>query len=284
MLVAASSFLFHFSLFTFTFMKTLLIAAWMLVASAFSAFSVVSVFAQAASQAASQADFNTIFAAKQLLTNATVTGSVGKITESAATFAKLSETVSAPQKPLAHYYAGLANYRLTTLERDETKREQATDEALKHLEQATELDKTFADAFALLSSVYGMKAKGMIGGMKFGPKSASVMETAQKLAPKNPRVLLLAATSLYFKPAMWGGDKKKAVETWQQAASIFDDTKKADTYLPDWGHEETYAWLGQAFASEGNTDAAKASYERALEIRPDYAWVKYVLLPKLAQK
>jgi hypothetical protein len=35
------------------------------------------------------------------------------------------------------------------------------------------------------------------------------------------------------------------------------------------------------FTDGEDLDNAKAAYERALQIAPNYAWVKFVLLPKL---
>lgn len=207
------------------------------------------------------------------------------LTEAQAYFEGLMNAQStAPQKALTHYYAGYAGYRLANTTTNDDQRDAYLDNAMQHLETCVELDKNFADGFALLSGIYGRKSTGMISAMKYGPKASTAGETALKLDPKNPRALILGATSLFFRPAMWGGDKKKAVEQWQRAAQILDDAPTKETAQPTWGHEEAYAWLGQAFADEGNADAARAAYDRALEINPDYGWVKNVLYPKLAKK
>lgn len=208
-----------------------------------------------------------------------------KLIEAQAYFEKLAAGLPADQKALALYYAGYACYRLTNAIQDATQKEALMDVGIKHLEACIGLDKGFADGYALLAGLYGRKAgMGMMNSMKYGAKSSETMQAAFKLAPNNPRAMIMSGSSLYFRPAMFGGDKKKAVELWQRAAQILDGTPKAETPQPNWGHEEAYAWLGQAFADEGNTDAAKASYERALEINPDYGWVKYALLPALAKK
>jgi tetratricopeptide (TPR) repeat protein len=219
---------------------------------------------------------------KQLLRTGTSKNDVPMLREAARYFVNAATT--SPHKALCYYYASYANFRLVNTAKSEAEQDAFVDEAVKYAEQSLALDDKFADAHALLASCYGRKAKGMLGGMKYGPKASKSMEQALALAPNNPRVLMLNATSLYFKPEMWGGDKQKALEHWQKAAEIFDASPKQQTLQPDWGHEEAYAWIGYAMLESGNTDGAKAAFDRALSLNPDYGWVKYDLYAKLATK
>jgi tetratricopeptide (TPR) repeat protein len=201
----------------------------------------------------------------------------------------LAQTASAQtsNKAAALYYVGYANYSLAVLPSEKASSEQHTDAGITALEEAIKLDPTFADAQAVLASLYGRKAgSGMMAGMQYGPKSTSTMERAIALAPQNPRVLMLEGISLYFKPAMWGGDKQKALANVQKACELSEKGACAstDAALPDWGHAEVFAWKGVMFAKGEDLDNAKAAYERALQLQPNYAWVKFVLLPKLAAK
>jgi tetratricopeptide (TPR) repeat protein len=227
-----------------------------------------------------------IIAGKQMLQAGENRNNAAKLIEARTYFEKLIASSSTPpQKTLALYYAGYACYRLVNTTQNDTEREAFVDAGIKHLETCVQLDKTFADGHALLAGCYGRKAgMGMMNAMKYGSKSGETMQAALQLAPNNPRAMIMSGTSLYYRPAMFGGDKKKAVELWQRAAQILDETPATETSQPSWGHEEAYAWLGQAFADEGNKDAAKAAYERALEINPEYGWVKNVLMPNLAKK
>ncbi len=187
----------------------------------------------------------------------------------------------------AHYFIGLAGYRLRTLpsELDKKQKEQYLDEAIDHLEKAIELKNDFAEAHALLSGSYGMKASGgMFAGMKYGPKSNKQIDKALELAPDNPRVLMLDGTGLLFTPSMFGGDTEKAVTQFQKAAKQFEKFTPEDPTMPHWGRVEVYAWLGQAYEEEGQYEEAMQAYEKALELDPEYGWVKYYLLPKLAEK
>jgi predicted TPR repeat methyltransferase len=50
---------------------------------------------------------------------------------------------------------------------------------------------------------------------------------------------------------------------------------------PHWGHTEALTWLGFARQKTGDLAAARAAWQQALAIEPNYAWVKFALLPSL---
>ena len=186
---------------------------------------------------------------------------------------------------LAHYYAGLANYRLASifLEADDVPVGDYLEAAADHLETATDLDDQCADAYALRSSVYGMKiSQNPLRAMTLGRTSSETMERALELEPKNPRVVLLSAQSDFHTPGMFGGDRDEALDGFKRAAELFEEESPDAPLQPQWGHEEAYAWVGIAHSEEGRYDEAEAAFERALEINPSYGWVRYELLPEVA--
>jgi GH35 family endo-1,4-beta-xylanase len=93
------------------------------------------------------------------------------------------------------------------------------------------------------------------------------------------------AISLYNKPGMFGGDKEKAVERLQEAIRQFEDERSTaasgDSLAPHWGHADAYVWLGIAHMKADRPDAARTAFQNALNVRPNYAWVTEVLMPKL---
>ena len=97
-------------------------------------------------------------------------------------------------------------------------------------------------------------------------------------APDNPRVLMIAASGLWFTPKMWGGGEDKGYAMIQRAIAMFAHDSVAPP-LPSWGAAEAYAWLGQMERKRGNIPAAKAAYQKALSLEPQYAWVSRALLP-----
>lgn len=188
---------------------------------------------------------------------------------------------------LAHYYAALANVRIMNQlpEEPEDRRDRIVDDAITHLKEATTLRPKMADAWALLTSCYGQKM-GLhpMKGRTLNPKSKKAMKKAQNLAPNNPRVWLISGRQDYFTPKMFGGDKEQGLKKFEKAARLAEQETVEDPLQPSWGHAEAYAWIGYAHMEAERYDEARTAFDKALEITPDYAFVKNVLLPKLEKK
>lgn len=183
-----------------------------------------------------------------------------------------------------HYYIALADYRIAGLLGEESK-DQASEHlkvAVEHLEKATEIDPEAAEAYALLSSAYGLQiGLSPMKTMILGPRVGKASRKAQQLAPDNPRVVLSAAISDFNTPKMFGGSKEKGLQGFQRAAELFAQEEPTDPIQPVWGHREAYAWTGIAYQDRGELESARAAFEKALEVDPDFGWVKYWLLPEL---
>ncbi len=185
-----------------------------------------------------------------------------------------------------HYYIALADYRIAgLLGSSRASKDQVLDHlkaAVGHLQEATEIDPQAAEAYALLSSVYGQQIG--LSPMKtilLGPKIGKAIQKAKQLAPDNPRVVLSAAISDFNTPKIFGGSKEKGLQGLQRAAELFAQEEPTDPIQPVWGHRETYAWLGIVYQDRGELEQARAAFEKALGIDPNFGWVKYGLLPEL---
>ena len=182
-----------------------------------------------------------------------------------------------------HYYIALADYRIAGLLEGESKDpSEHLNAAVEHLKKATELNPQAAEAYSLLSSVYGWQiGLSPMKSMLLGPRVGKAAQKAKQLAPDNPRVVLSAAISDFNTPKMFGGNKEKGLQGFQRAAELFAQEEPTDPIQPVWGHREAYAWIGIAYQDRGELESARAAFEKALEVDPDFGWVKYVLLPEL---
>ena len=182
-----------------------------------------------------------------------------------------------------HYYIALADYRIAGLLEGESKDpSEHLNAAVEHLKKATEIDPQAAEAYSLLSSVYGWQiGLSPMKTMLLGPRVGKAAQKAKQLAPDNPRVVLSAAISDFNTPKMFGGSKEKGLQGFQRAAELFAQEEPTDPIQPVWGHREAYAWLGIAYQNQGELESARAAFEKALEIDPDFGWVKDWLLPEL---
>ena len=215
---------------------------------------------------------------------ANAAGDLNRLTGAAAMIDRVL-TVT-PNDPLLHYYRAFALYRSATLytglkKNDEAKR--VLEEADRLLEQTTAKSPT-ADALALRSSVIGLMiglSGNPLSGMTLGPKSSGLLDRAKELEPKNPRVWLISGMSAMFTPKMFGGGTDKAEADLRKAIGLFD-TDRPVAPAPSWGRADAYVWLGQTLQKEEKTADAKAAYEKALEIQPNYQWVRRILLPSVS--
>jgi tetratricopeptide (TPR) repeat protein len=196
-------------------------------------------------------------------------------------------TSQADHQALVEYYLGYIDYQLAVAvyRMDKEKAPACLDSAVEHLERAIEKNDSLAEAHALLSSCYGMQISfSPLSGIWRGPKSGSEMGKAKTLSPKNPRVALLGAIGTYNTPALFGGGKEKGFEALKKAAELFDQWRTTDSLQPDWGREQVYAWIGLAHLDRNETILARKAFEKALEINPEYGWVKHVLMKKVTSE
>lgn len=189
---------------------------------------------------------------------------------------------------LIYYYIALADYRLTSFHFSQQQKDNAKpfiEDGIEKLKKSIELNDEFAEAHSLLSSLYGNKiALNPLLGMTLGIKSGNEMSTAKKLEPENPRTHLIAGQSAYFTPRLFGGGKDKAATAFSNAIECYENYQLQNPLYPDWGREEAYSWLGIVQLDQEEYAAAKANFEKSLQINPDYGWVKYKLLPEVNKK
>jgi tetratricopeptide (TPR) repeat protein len=154
-------------------------------------------------------------------------------------------------------------------------------EAQAQLRQLIAADPSNAEAHALLASVYGSQiGTSAWKGMTLGPKASAAIDAALKTAPDNPRVVLQAGISASYAPKAFGGGIEKAEKSFRRAEQLFA-AEPLNQPWPSWGKLDVLAWMGQVLAAKGDREGARRYYERALQIQPDYAWVRRVLLPAL---
>lgn len=186
-----------------------------------------------------------------------------------------------PDDALLLHYRGYAAYRLgqqATARKQEELADTRYQEALKWLDKAVEKN-PIAESHALRAATMGQLIGGSaIRGMRYGMAAGKADDEATALGRDNPRVLLLQAVGTWFKPSMYGGGEDKARAILQRALTAFERDTPAPA-MPSWGRAEALAWHGQWELKAGRAASARAAYEQALALEPEYGWVKYVLLP-----
>ena len=182
---------------------------------------------------------------------------------------------------LTEAQSGLLVY--TMANQDEATFETVADDMEENLEKLLSLNNKDARAHALLAGLYGTTVSfNNWKGMYLGPKGEKQVDQALQTDPKNPFAWAQRGNARLFTPAMFGGDVDEAVTCFEKAAQYHEQQSIDLTY--NWRYLNTLAWLGIAYQKTGNASAAVETFQKALNIAPNFRWVERALLPKaLAQ-
>ncbi|MEO1049131.1 MAG: tetratricopeptide repeat protein [Bacteroidota bacterium] len=174
---------------------------------------------------------------------------------------------------------GLLN--ATMKDKDEKTFDEFADNTIETFEELIDDDYKVAECKAVLSSIYGLKmAYSPWKGIYLGSKSNRLMEEAKKNGEDSPLVWKLYGGSKLFTPKTWGGNPEKAVAALEEAVRLFESKGQIEN---NWLYLDTMALLGIAYAKTKDQERARATFNKALEIEPDFGWVKYSLLPQVNQ-
>jgi tetratricopeptide (TPR) repeat protein len=164
------------------------------------------------------------------------------------------------------YQLGFAHYRLGLVlaERKDTAAADAFTGCVRELDGTVEANEQFADAYALQSACYAnLAALQAWKTMVYGPQSASKLDKARQLAPRNPRVALLDGLA--------DADKARAQTKIKRAVELFEGAGEPAAGEPSWGAAEAYLHLGRGLMQTGDTLGARNALEQALIIAPEFA-------------
>ncbi len=166
---------------------------------------------------------------------------------------------------------GLADLRLATFHLTRSANaaaERFVDEGKSYLDRAMKADPKSGLSVALYGSILGLDiALHPDQAMTLGMESFSAMARGASLEPENPRVHLLQGQSLLYVPEAFGGGAAAAIGSLEKAVGLFEKAKPSESGIPSWGLDETYAYLGIAYAKI-DPSKARGFFEKALSVNP----------------
>jgi hypothetical protein len=177
------------------------------------------------------------------------------------------------------YYAALLAYRLALLAKnDETRAWPFTERCVDRLNQALLLEPGSAEALALQSACLAVQSRlDPWRSPLAAPLSLARIDKALKLAPGNPRVLLLGAEGARDRPKFFGGDEQQAFALLQRAVDAFEEQHGRTQEVPDWGAADAFTGLAREYLTRGHTIAARNVLERALLVAPDFGQARRLM-------
>lgn len=189
-----------------------------------------------------------------------------------------------PNNKLALYLSAYNQYRLTNIamvKKDTKLFDTYFESAIEKIKKLEDTDKYRSESKALLATIYMMKiAISPSDAPALSGKIHSYLGQSLGADSQNPRAYLTKGSMLFNTPPAFGGSIDGALNNFNKAISIYESDKNAGTEI-DWGYLETLAWKGMALTKMKDTTNAILVYEKAIKIEPNFAWVKYRLLPSL---
>ncbi|HEY1892258.1 MAG TPA: hypothetical protein VGG63_17815 [Steroidobacteraceae bacterium] len=178
-----------------------------------------------------------------------------------------------------NYYSALVAYRLALLARtDEVRAWPFTQQCVDRLDRVLVIDTGSAEALALQSACLALQSNlDPWRSPLAAPMSRARLEKALKLAPHNPRVLLLGALATGERPVFYGGDTQQAFALMERAVSAFERQGPPVPGLPGWGAADAFTYMAQDYLTRGEPLAARNVLERALLVAPQFTQARRLM-------
>jgi hypothetical protein len=194
---------------------------------------------------------------------------------------------------LADYWSGFASWRIVV---NGASAKMTPDEAKAHLgsaaadfESSFHKKDDFADAYSSAAAVHGwLAAYKRADEAAMNEEIATykrLLNRALELEPSNPRTLWIQAVPYIVLPPERGGNRDRAIELYHR---MFENAgpPKPESPLPDWGKVEALMSLSSANLNKPSPDLDVAEEEAraALRLRPDWHYVRDILVPQIDAK
>jgi hypothetical protein len=189
-------------------------------------------------------------------------------TEDSRDLAKAADRVTAlpSAEPLRNYYLALTQLHEAQL----TVAAAAAGACISSADDALAARPTDAEVLALQSLCIGLRSRARSLDVPFaGSRSHAQMQRALQLAPRNPRVRLLAA-QLSYAAARSSQERVGLLGAFQSAVEAFEQERQGLERVPAWGGAEAWEGVAQIEFERGDAIAARAALEHALLLVPDY--------------
>ncbi|MGH8288751.1 MAG: hypothetical protein ACREV7_06935 [Steroidobacteraceae bacterium] len=177
------------------------------------------------------------------------------------------------------YYVALLDYRLVLLAKDDAARAWPfTERCVDRLNQALVLDPGSVEALALQSACLALQSRlDPWRSPLAAPLSLARIDKALKLAPDNPRVLLLGAEGARDRPKFFGGDGQEAFTLLKRAVGAFEEQGARVRAVPAWGAADAFTCLARDYLTRGDAIAARNVLERALLVAPHFGQARRLM-------
>jgi tetratricopeptide (TPR) repeat protein len=155
--------------------------------------------------------------------------------------------------------------------------------AERHMSMLTQLGKDNARFYSLKGAFFGYQI--LLDPLKapsLGKSSMEANERAMELDPKEPQVWLEKANMDYYRPAVFGGSKRKAVPNYEKAVALYEASPERTR--ENWVYMNSLVGLATAYENTRKFSEAGEVYRKLLRLEPSLKSVKEDLYPKFRKK
>jgi tetratricopeptide (TPR) repeat protein len=193
----------------------------------------------------------------------------------------VGQPLEASDKKFVYYTEAYANWGLSCQTTDREKSLRALEDGARQAHDALGLDDKFVEGYILAAIIEAKTLAMKPNGTDAAAQAYASLDRARALDPLNPRLMLAQGIADFLTPRA-GADSTEAEKALRGAGAQFQNESR-DRPIPNWGHAESFAWLGLVLQKKGDISGARQAYQHALAIEPDFKWVSGVLLPALNQ-
>jgi tetratricopeptide (TPR) repeat protein len=179
----------------------------------------------------------------------------------------------APTDAALGYHLAHAQYRLAQLSvaSAEHRAEAGFSACIDALKPLLQKDVKSVETFILQGACYLQLATlRSMEAVVLRARGSERLNAATKLAPRNPRLLLVSASQQLARNKPGSPDYQHAFSQLNLAAQIFDTSSGTSVEAPGWGHAEAYLELGRQLQARGELIQARNLIEKALIAAPDF--------------
>jgi hypothetical protein len=171
------------------------------------------------------------------------------------------------------YHLAHAQYRFGRLnkERHAHDAEAALSDCIDQLKPLLDKSIKSVESLALQSGCYAELADlRSLEAVLLRSRATDRINAALKLAPRNPRAVLLSAEQDNRRAKPGSDEGQLAFAEFQLAAKLFEESSGTSLDAPGWGHAEAYLALGRELQKRGDHLGARNWIEKSLIAAPDY--------------
>jgi hypothetical protein len=179
----------------------------------------------------------------------------------------------APGDDALRYHLAHAQYRFGELSAagKSHRAESAYSECIDDLKPLLQKDVKSPEALVLQGACYGELANlSSVQAVLLRSRAADRLREAAKLAPRNPRLLLIEATLGLERSKPDSPERRQALAQLNMAVEEFDNSSATSIDVPGWGHAQAYLAMGRERLALGDTVGARNWIEKSLIAAPDY--------------